>query len=156
MTRRCFISAKYGVELGTLQRVLDEMGVEWAWAQTSSHGATVAKAVSEAIKRADFVLGVLADGDINANVMFELGIAIGIEIPVLLLTTGKKLLPFDLASFRHFNTDLRDAKLLSLQLDLFVRSLATPKNDKRRQISSSPGHINRIQDQPAPKLFDSA
>ena len=156
MTRRCFISAKYGVELSTLQRVLDEVNVEWAWAQTSPHGATVVEAVVQAIKRADFVLGVLADGDINANVMFEVGIAIGLEIPVLLLTTGKKPLPFDLASFRHFNTDLHDAKLLSLQLDLFVRSLATPKNDKRRQVTSPSSHINRIQDQPAPKLFDSA
>jgi hypothetical protein len=156
MTRRCFISAKYGVELGTLQRVLDDVNIEWAWAQTSPHGATVVEAVSQAIKRADFVLGVLADGDINANVMLEVGIAIGLEIPVLLLTTGKKPLPFDLASFRHFNTDLHDTKLLSMQLDLFVRSLATPKTDKRRPVTSSSGHINRVQDQPASKLFDSA
>lgn len=156
MTRRCFISAKYGVELGTLQRVLDEVNVEWAWARSSPHGATVVEAVTQAIKRADFVLGVLADGDVNANVMFEVGIAIGLETPVLLLMTGKKPLPFDLAPFRHFNTDLQDAKLLSLQLDLFLRSLATPKNDKRRQGNPSSGRINRIQDQPAPKLLDSA
>lgn len=155
MPRRCFISAKYGVELDILQRVLDEVNVEWAWAQTSRHGATVVETVSQAIKRADFVLGVLADGDINANVMLEIGIAIGLDIPVLLLTTGKKPPPFDLASFRHFNTDLRDAKLLALQLDLFVRSLATQKNDKRRQVTFS-GDTNRIQDQPAPKFFDSA
>lgn len=155
MTRRCFISAKYGVELGTLQRVLDQVNVEWAWAQALPHGSTVVETVSQAIKRADFVLGVLTDGDINANVMLEVGIAIGLGIPVLLLTTGKKPLPFDLASFRHFNTDLQDTKLLSLQLDLFVRSLATQKSDKRRQVTF-PGDINRIQDQPAPKLFDSA
>ena len=155
MTSRCFISAKYGVELSTLQRVLDDVHVEWAWAQASPHGATVVETVFDAIKRADFVLGVLADGDINANVMLEVGIAIGLEIPVLLLTTGKKPIPFDLASFRHFNTDLQDTKLLSWQLDLFVRSIATQKSDKRRQVAFS-GNLDRIHDQPAPKLFDSA
>ncbi len=132
MTRRCFISAKYGVELGTLQHVLDEVNVEWTWAQASPHGATVVETVSQAIKRADFVLGVLADGDINANVMLEVGIAIGLEIPVLSSTTGKKPLPFGLASFRHFNTDLHDAKLLSLQLDLLFA--ASPR---RRTISAA-------------------
>jgi hypothetical protein len=76
MTRRCFISAKYGVELGTLQRVLDDVNVEWAWAHTSPHGSTVVEAVSQAIKRADFVVGVITDDDINANVMLEVGIAI--------------------------------------------------------------------------------
>ncbi len=156
MTRRCFISAKYGVELGTLQRVLDDVNVEWAWAHSSPHGSTVVEAVSQAIKRADFVVGVITDDDINANVMLEVGIAIGLEIPVLLLTTGKKPVPFDLASFRHFNTNLNDAKLLSLQLDLFVRSLATSKADKRRPVTSSSGDISRIKDQPAPKLFNSA
>jgi hypothetical protein len=154
MTRKCFISAKYGVELGILQRVLDEANVEWAWAQNSPHGATVIDAVSQAIKRADFVIGVITDG--SDNVMFEVGIAIGLGIPVLLLTTRKRPLPFDLASFRHFSTDLKDAKLLSLQLDLFVRSLTAPRSDKRRPLTAYSGNVDRIQDQPAPKLFDSA
>ena len=155
MTRRCFISAKYGVELATLQRVLDSVDIEWAWAQSSPQASTAVEAMFQAIKRANFVVGIVADGEINANVMFEVGMASGLGIPVLFLTTGEKPLPFDLASFRHFNTDLHDAKLLSLQLELFLRSLASSKGDKRRAVTSSTGHIIRTQKQSASRPFDS-
>jgi hypothetical protein len=156
MTQRCFISARYGVQLDTLQTVLDDANIEWAWAQNNRHGATAVETISQAIKRADFVVGVVTDDELNGNVMIEVGIAIGLEIPVLLLTTAKKPLPFDLASFRHFNTNLGNRKLLSLQLDLFIRSLAPSKSDQRRPVTPSSGQLGRVRDRPAPKLFGSA
>lgn len=154
--RRCFISAKYGLDLSALQQALQHNEVEWQWAEGSPVGTSIMESITTAINSADFVVGVFSDEFINPNVALEIGYALGRGVPVVLLTTGVFAIPFDLAAFRHLKTDLRDPKLLSFQIDLLLRSFETPKGAKRSfgLPASSPAGI--VVGKPAPKLFDSA
>ncbi len=153
---KCFISAKYGVELDVLQRVLESHEVDWQWAESTSPAKSIIESISDAIKRADFVIGIFSEVDINANVMLQLGMAIGREIPLLILSTGKNVLPFDLTAFRQFDTDLGDEKLLAFQIDLFLRSLNGTKQQKRRTSSSTSAHSTFVQGSPGLAFMASA
>jgi hypothetical protein len=72
------------------------------------------------------------------------------------LTTGPLRLASDLAAFRHLKTDLQDAKLLTFQIDLLLRSLEPPKGPKRSSRPNPSSVASVIIGRPAPKLFDSA
>lgn len=75
--RRCFISARYGLDLSALQQALEQNKVGWQWAQEPSAGASLMESVSAAINNADFVVGVFSDESTNPNVAFEVGYALG-------------------------------------------------------------------------------
>jgi hypothetical protein len=154
--RRCFISAAYGGDLGVLQRVLDQNGIAWQWAETMPSRKPLLDSVIDAIRQSDFVVGILPGNAPNANIMLELGIAIGHELPLLLLATGANAIPFALNTFSHFETELQNEKLLSFQLDLFLRSLTTKKSSKRTFTSRSSRASVEVKDEPAPALFHSA
>ncbi len=154
--RRCFISAKYGLDLSALQQALQQNDVEWQWAEVSPVGMSIMESITTAINSADFVVGVFSDELISPNIALEIGYALGRGVPVVLLTAGVFAIPFDLAAFRHLRTDLHDPKLLSFQIDLLLRSFETPKRAKRPLglPPSSPAGI--VVSKPAPKLFGSA
>ena len=154
--RKCFISAAYGANLAVLQRVLDQNRIDWQWAESVPSRKPLFDSVKEAIKKSDFVVCVLADSAPNPNIMLELGIAIGHDLPLLLLSTVKSAIPFSLSTFSHFETDLQDEKVLSFQLDLFLRSLTAKDNSKRTTASkSSSANVSAKSDQ-SPVRFHSA
>jgi hypothetical protein len=121
--RRCFISAAYGERLDALQRVLNRLGLTGESATSGTPHRTVLFTVAAAIKKAEFVIGVFHDLAPRSNVVLELGIAVGLNKPMLLLTSGANVHLFDLSSYPHFTTDLQDEDILYLQLDAFLRSL---------------------------------
>lgn len=152
--RRCFISAAYGDRLDVLQRVLDHLEVTWEWATSASLYQPTLDTVVDAISKADFVIGVLHDLA-RENVLLELGMAIGLNKPLMLLKAGESALPSDLSNFPHFATDLQDKKLLSFQLDLFIRGLEGKPRAKRTFPFASAG-TSKLYDEPPPELFESA
>lgn len=154
--RRCFISARYGLDLSALQRALEQNEVEWQWAQGPAAETSLMESISVAINSADLVLGVFSDESINPNVALEVGYALGRGVPVVLLTTGAVTIPFDLAAFRRLRTDLHDPKLLAFQIDLLLRSLEMPKRAKRPVGASPSSFAGIVVGKPTPKLFDSA
>lgn len=154
--RRCFISAAYGENLDVLQRVLDQNGVAWQWAEAMPMGKPIVDSIIDAIRKSDFVVGILSGKAPNPNVMLELGMAVGRDLPLLVLATEKNAIPFDMGAFSHFETDLQNEELLSFQLDLFLRSLTT-KQDSKRAFTLRPRRASaEVKDQPAPALFGSA
>src|SRR5690349_1360987 len=108
--RSCFISAAYGDQLQVLQRVLDMHQVRWDWSLSSSVKQPILSSIVEAIKKANFVVGVLRDDSPRDNVLLEIGMAIGLRKPMLLLRAGKTELPSELAGLPQFATDLKDEK----------------------------------------------
>lgn len=152
---RCFISAGYGEELKMLQRALDQRDVAWEWAANTSVSQPILRSVVEAIKKANFVVGVLSDRHPSQNVMLELGMAVGLGKSLLLLKAGDTVVPSELSGFSLLATDLKDEKLLSFQLDLFLRSLESKPSSKRAFPFPSPSTAV-ADDLPAPELFESA
>jgi len=141
--------------LTVLQGVLDGLGVAWEWAISTSASQAILNSVVEAIKKSDFVVGVLHDRDPRENVMLELGMDIGIGKPLLLLKAGETVVPSELSGFSLLATDLGDEKLLSFQLDLFLRSLEG-KPSSKRAFAFPAQSAARIDASPPPELFESA
>ena len=123
---RCFISAACGDRLDALQRVLNRLGITGESATTGTPRRPVPFTVAAAIKRAEFVIGVFHDLGPSSNVVLELGIAVGLNKPMLLLDSGANAIPFDLSSYPYFPTDLQDEDVLHFQLEGFLRSLRRP------------------------------
>jgi hypothetical protein len=73
--RRCFISARYGLDVSLLQRALEENDVEWQWAQDLPLGASIMDSVSAAINASDFVVGVFSEKTLSPNIALEIPIA---------------------------------------------------------------------------------
>jgi predicted nucleotide-binding protein len=101
--RKCFISAAYGEELKMLQRVLDRLDVAWEWAVSTSVSQPILNSVVEAIKKTNFVVGVLNDRSPRENVMLELGMAIGLGKPLLLFKAGQTVVPPNFPVFPFCN-----------------------------------------------------
>ncbi len=153
--RRCFISAAYGANLGVLQRVLDQNQIAWQWAKTIPSQKPLLASIIDAIRKSDFVIGIMHGNDPSANIMLELGIAIGHDLPILLLATERNSIPFNLNSLSHFETELQNEKLMSFQLDLFLRSLTTKKRSQRTLTSRSTRSSIHVKDKSTPVHFDS-
>lgn len=148
---RCFISAAYGAQLQVLQRVLDSYQVRWEWPVISPISEPILGSIVGAIKKADFIVCVLHGDTPSQNVLIEIGMAIGLGKPLLVLSVGKTEIPFDLSGSTVFVTDLHNEKLLSFHLDLFLRSLS----ERRKSKASPQPSLPTIRDATPLQLFDS-
>jgi hypothetical protein len=129
--------------------------VAWEWALSDTPDEPILPSVVSAIKRSDFVIGVLQESRASGNVLFELGIAVGLGRPRLLLRIGTVELPSELGTSAVFDSNLTDPKLLEFHVDLFSRSLDSRLPLKRKPQSASQGKLS-VQDIEAPNLFGSA
>jgi len=136
--RRCFISAPYGTDLSALQRALEANQIDWQWAQNLPTNKPLSESVLSAISKAQFLVAVSADRGLNANVSFEIGYAIGQDVPVVLLSAGNIEVPFDMSAVRYLQTEINDEKLLTFQIDLLLRSLKEPRPRTKKPRPSSP------------------
>lgn len=153
--RKCFISAGYGAQLKELQGVLDHLNVVWEWARSAPSEPSILNSVVSAIRGADFIIGVLQEGQLMGNVLVELGIAVGLGKPMLLLKTGDAELPSELNQSAVFDTDLMDRKLLEFHIDLFLRSM-DGRSKPKRSTKTLPTNKRPSKNTPAPDLFGSA
>jgi hypothetical protein len=81
---RCFVSAAQDIERPALSRMLDELGVSAVFVEDFPPSvASATEAVQHALSTADFVVGVLSDSADNSNVMFELGVSVALEKPII-------------------------------------------------------------------------
>jgi hypothetical protein len=80
--KSCFISAPFGINLGSLTRVLDRAEIHWEWARSN-------------LDLSDRLPGDLRK--IIRGVDFEVGLAVGMGKPVLLIVADRAKIPSDLA-----------------------------------------------------------
>jgi hypothetical protein len=98
--RTCFVAADSRVDLTGLRQILEEEGFRlmlWSDA-TLSPGQSAPKLAFELIREASVVLGVLAGGHLNANALYELGVASALEKPIVLWVDDETDVPSNLRS----------------------------------------------------------
>jgi hypothetical protein len=84
--KSCFISAPFGANLGALTRVLDRAEIQWEWARSNLDlSDRLPGDLRKIIRGVDFVIGVILGGSGSDNTMFEVGLAVGMGKPVLLV-----------------------------------------------------------------------
>jgi len=112
----------------TLCQVLRNEGHEVFVAAQVSFGGNLVSEVSAAIRSADALVAVLTAG--NSNVFYELGLAAGAGVPILVAAPDGELVPSDLASVPYVQLTgdiLRDAQ-----------AIARRARDLRRLLSKAP------------------
>ena len=90
-------------------------------------GERISSAISAAIHSADALVAVLTES--NPNVFYELGIAAGAGVPIMIASTAEGLVPDALASVpfvKRSGDSLRDAQAIARQLDSLQR-VPTPR-----------------------------
>jgi|HubBroStandDraft_6_1064221.scaffolds.fasta_scaffold02200_2 hypothetical protein len=121
--KSCFISAPFGASLGALPRVLDRAEIQWEWARSNLDiSDRLPGDLRKIIKGVDFVIGVILGGSSSDNIMFEVGLAVGMGKPVLLVGANQGKVPTDLAGIASVQASLDDETALALHLDLLIRS----------------------------------
>ena len=117
---RCYISAPFGIDLGSLPILLGQRQIGWNWAAPDILGEL---GYATAIQRSDFVIAVLDGSRSDHRVLYELGVAEGVGKPVFVVSIRKRANAFAISKFAVANVGLREAEALGFQLDLF---LSTP------------------------------
>lgn len=129
---RCYISAPFGIDIGTLTLLLGERAIAWNWAALD---APTELRPASGIEKCDFMIAVLDGSRSDYRVMYEIGIAEGLRKPVFVLATNKRVNSVVPSLFLVANVGLREKAALAFQLDAF---LATPHEDifERSRVST--------------------
>ncbi|EPJ5553695.1 TPA: hypothetical protein ACSQMU_005261 [Pseudomonas aeruginosa] len=148
--KRCYISAPFGLDLGSLPELLADRDVSWEWAKDEP---LENEGVSERVAASDFVLIVLNGTKSDYRGAFESGLAVGLGKPVLLIQTKARSLPLDYSLFAVIKTSLHDRDALKFHLDLFLASPPASSAKPKRIKSLTPA----LQTKPrqSSKTFDS-
>ncbi len=119
--RTCFISAPATVDTSPLQRELGSRGVRSLDVRSGlPAGTSVLDTVRSGIAEADFVCGVIPAGPISANVLFELGLAVGRDLPALAFVDPRVAVPSDLQGIAYARATLDDTEAVRFHLDTFL------------------------------------
>jgi hypothetical protein len=116
----------------TLRQVLHNEGYEVFVAAQVGLGGNLVSEASAAIRSADALLAVLTTG--NPNVFYELGLAAGAGVPILVAAPDGELVPSDLASVPY----------VQLTGDIFrdAHAIARRARDLRRLLSRAPDRFD--------------
>lgn len=136
--RTCYLAALPGPQSDALVSRLRAKGVVCLRADLVRSSMPFFNSVKSALSRSDFVSCILP-ADPSPNVMFELGIAIGLGKPLLLFAEDTLKLPFDLISSRALKADSISSEGLDSYLEAFLRTI-TPSSTKKRTSKREPSH----------------
>lgn len=115
---KCFISREYHVSseiLNSIQEVLDELNIQYCDMFPIQDSMVASEAIYTAIHDVDIVIAVITKN--VSNVLFELGLAIGLGKEVLLLVDDSDCIPFDLHGrlYIKINDNLKENLALPLR-----------------------------------------
>ncbi|MGD0799038.1 MAG: hypothetical protein ABR910_15085 [Acidobacteriaceae bacterium] len=128
-----YISHSARSQIGRLQDLLKRDGVSFRDSFDPSVGGGVTATARAEIQRADAVIAVLADR--APNVLFEIGLAVGLRKPVLVLLPPGVAPPTFVAPMNYLTSDGSDTEILRLGLTRFLskvkgrRSRESPRPD---------------------------
>lgn len=115
--KTCFISAAFGEKLGIVKDVLDQNGVRVLGTEDANFGQSLYENALDVINRADLFIGVLSHNRTSQNVLFELGVAIGLGKQVVIFEPPKAdLIPFNLQHFLVIRTSLQNRDAIAFAL----------------------------------------
>lgn len=120
--------------VATLVDVLRENGHDVFVSTEMAAGENVLSEISAAIRSADVLVAIVTAG--NANVFYELGLAAGASVPILVTAPANELVPVDLASVPYVQLSgdvLRDAQTIARR----VKGLQGPLSTKPPKFESA-------------------
>ena len=122
---KCYISTSVNTNTSALRRILGELGVLCTDAYDFYPGDSLAKTVIDKIKESDFVIAVISDQ--SRNVLFEIGICIGLQKPFFILIDPKTEIPQVIYGHLFLRTTLNDTEILRATLKQFIENITRKK-----------------------------
>lgn len=130
--KTCFVTAAFDAKLQIIRDVLHQNDVRILSADEPGAVHSISEAISEAIDRADLVIGVLSQQN-SQNVLFELGIAVGRRKRILIFAPPKgDSVPSDLQGYLIVRTSLHNREAIEFALGqvLSAPNRSTPQKSK--------------------------
>ncbi|HZM80337.1 MAG TPA: leucine-rich repeat domain-containing protein [Candidatus Limnocylindrales bacterium] len=132
---RWFVSAGSNVDLSPLMSDLQRRGADpYVLSDVAELGSDVLQSLRQAIARADQVLLVVGRGTISSTVMFEAGIAVGMDKPLIVIADPHIKLPYDLPGVLTVRARPDDLEAVGFALDQ-----AQGRNVRRSQKAAATG-----------------
>jgi hypothetical protein len=112
--------------------MLDRLKIEYHNFYDFSVGTSFSDLIKRKIRESDFVLALINDN--NQNVLFELGVAQGLNKPMFLLVKKDVKLPFYLEDKLYFQTDWdKDTDLIELSLKNYIDDISKKTSKVKKQ-----------------------
>ena len=127
---KCFISREYNISpiiLNRIQEVLDELKIQYFDIYSQDYCVDMSSGVIKLISNAEIVIGVITQNP--ANVLYEIGLAVGMGKGVFLLIDNSEEIPSDLYNLTYIKINDNLKENLMLPLSFFV-----DKKNKKNQI----------------------
>lgn len=118
----CFLLGVPGQQLERVRKRLEQKGIICFSSSFVTSAGSVSESLFALISRLDFTCALFPQQP-PANLMFELGIAVGLKKPVLLIAKEPNELPFDIAFLRFIRYNKLNSELFDDFLDSLLRSL---------------------------------
>jgi hypothetical protein len=140
MARRCFISAPPDAAVAPLVKALEARDWEpFLLSDVAALGSSLTEAVQSAIRGADVVIGLFAeDPRTVANTAFEVGFAVALGKPVLLVVSPGAQVPSDLQSFLVVQAEPDNIGAVALALDNLDRYSVPSGLEQSRRSTAVP------------------
>jgi hypothetical protein len=127
--RKCFISAPFGTDTSQLIEAFRRRDVECLRLDNLKPGAAVIDTLQKLVHDVTFVCGVFKGPSPNPNVLFELGLAAGLQKPIVVLSELDANVPLDLKSLLVVHISIDDAASIDTAIDSLLQHVTrgTPK-----------------------------
>ena len=130
----CFIAAEHSAERSLLRKQLEQRGVSCYTFDRGQSSSTSAASIVSFIQESDFIVGVFSRPT-SPNIAYEIGMAAGMQKPLLLFGDEISSVPSDLASFNLVKMGTIDSKSWAPYLDTFLRTI-TPRQPVEKKPSN--------------------
>jgi predicted nucleotide-binding protein len=96
----CFVSSPAGVDLTTIRQILLERDIEFLLpSEVPTHGLSISEKIIKLISRSDIFVAIFDEVHGSGNILFELGLAVGLKKQIIILAPPIFSLPSDLSEF---------------------------------------------------------
>jgi hypothetical protein len=129
---RCFVSAPASVDTGPIAATLRMEGVTFVDALSLHRSGYIVEAIRDAMAESDMVAVVFGSAEPDpAALLIEVGIAIGLAKPLLLVMPRERRPPAMLSAVQYVRADPSDVEAIGLNVRAMVKSLETGSRVKR-------------------------
>jgi hypothetical protein len=145
----CFVSAPQGSDTSVLLDVLRDEGVRATGVTQSLPGFENVDSVRRELQKADCACVVLTPDHQNEVVFLELGIALGLKIPTLVVAPPNLRTSFDLASLPVVRADLSNVDALRLHVKTFIRGMTERSHRRATKLRPKASPRAHVDEQPS-------
>src|SRR5918996_1986326 len=133
--RSVFVICEAGSDIRPLIETFESLGLQTLNVEDAfAPSASIVGSTQELITRADVVCAFLRDEN-SPNVYLELGYALGLPRPVVIISESSTL-PAGLVDQFSIKTSLDDRRALTFQIQVFLANLTPQKPQRRRPTAS--------------------